>query len=166
MHHPTHFRLGRSLRTGLVLVAVLAVVPTLQPQDTRGEGCERLAVADGARITRLLGHEYVAAVFVNRDASAVRRGFHEDFRLFVLTDEGLLVVTLDEWLERLALDGTPSSRRYEHRVTLLACQQNAALARVDLWEDDQHRYVDFFSLYRFPEGWRIVSKTFQSPGER
>lgn len=163
MHDLTHLRHRRPIRHSTVLLVGLAVAAALHAKEIRAEDCAQATSDDGTEITRLLGHEYVDAIFVNRDESAVRRGVHEDFRLFVLTDAGLLVVTLDEWLERLGLDGTPSSRRYEHRVTLLACRQDAALARVDLWEDGRHRYVDFLSLYRFPDGWRIVSKTYQSP---
>lgn len=40
-----------------------------------------------------------------------------------------------------------------------------ALTRSGVRTGGRHTFTDYLSLYRFPDGWRIVSKTFQAhPG--
>ena len=41
---------------------------------------------------------------------------------------------------------------------------NAATVRLELYRDGKHAFTDYLSLYRFPDGWKIVSKTFQAHG--
>lgn len=37
---------------------------------------------------------------------------------------------------------------------------NAAVAKVELYREDKKIFTDFLSLYKFEEGWRIVSKIY------
>ena len=39
---------------------------------------------------------------------------------------------------------------------------SAAVVRLDLNRDGKHAFTDYLSLYKLPEGWRIVAKTFQA----
>ena len=39
---------------------------------------------------------------------------------------------------------------------------NAAVARAQVYYDGEHVFTDYMSLYRFPEGWRIVAKIFNN----
>ncbi|HET8648387.1 MAG TPA: nuclear transport factor 2 family protein [Vicinamibacteria bacterium] len=39
---------------------------------------------------------------------------------------------------------------------------NAAVAQVQLHRNGKHTFTDFLSLYRFPDGWKIVGKIFHS----
>ena len=39
---------------------------------------------------------------------------------------------------------------------------NAAVARVEIYRDGKHTFTDYLSLYKFPDGWKIVGKIFQS----
>jgi hypothetical protein len=119
--------------------------------------------ADEAAILQVISEHYVAAVFQNRDAASVRRGFHPDFHLFVLDDGEIIVAPLELWLERLGLDGQPSTSRIGHEVVFVDVTGDAAVLRTELFVDGEHVYTDYFSLYRFPsDGWRIVTKIFQS----
>jgi hypothetical protein len=37
---------------------------------------------------------------------------------------------------------------------------SAAVVRVEIWRDGAHTFTDYLSLYRFPDGWRIVGKIY------
>lgn len=127
--------------------------PTAPPEAAR--------TADEAAIRRVIADYYVNAVFVTRDAAAVRTGFHPRFSLFVLDGDSVIVAPLDLWLDRLALDGVRSNKAYHHEVAFVDVAGDAAVVRTELFEDGQHIYTDYFNLYRFPsEGWRIVTKIF------
>lgn len=104
---------------------------------------------------------YVTGVFITRDSNAVRRGFHPRFILSVLQSDTVLVVPLDAWLARLRLDGRRTSDQVQHTIDHISITANTAHVTMRLSINGRHVYTDYMGLYRFPEGWRIVSKIFQ-----
>lgn len=43
---------------------------------------------------------------------------------------------------------------------------SAALAIVEIFQEDQHIYTDYIVLYKFADGWKIVTKIYyQYPGD-
>lgn len=116
---------------------------------------------DLTAIRALIADHYVTGVFVTRDEAAVRNAFHPRFHLFVLDRDTIIVAPLDMWLGRLRLDGVRGTKAMRHEVAFIDVAGNAAVARTELYEDGQHIYTDYFSLYRFQSGWRIVTKIFE-----
>lgn len=57
---------------------------------------------------------------------------------------------------------TGTRPRMRHAFTQVDVTGDAAVVRLELHRDGKHTFTDYLSLYRFPEGWKIVSKTFQS----
>ncbi|MDP2577249.1 MAG: nuclear transport factor 2 family protein [Candidatus Palauibacterales bacterium] len=145
-----------STRVALVLATglLLATTTLLGAQETRG--------TDEQAIKDVVVTAYVNGVFNDRDAAAVRVGFHPDFVMSVHAENGLIVATLDMWLERLGLDGTPSPSPVDHQFRSVDITGNTALVKLDIYEADSHRYTDYLGLYRFSDGWLIVNKVFQS----
>ena len=84
-------RVTLALATGLLL----ATTTLLGAQETRG--------TDEQAIKDVVVTAYVNGVFNDRDAAAVRVGFHPDFVMSVHAENGLIVATLDMWLERIGL---------------------------------------------------------------
>lgn len=151
----------RMLALGFALLAGAVPGQAQEPEPERAAAGSGSTSSDEAAIRRLLAEGYMAAVFVDRDETAVRRAFHPAFRMLVLDDEELLVVTLEEWLEHLELDGRRATERVEHRVTGVSVTGDAASARVEIRRDGKRIYSDHFLLYRLPDlGWRIVGKAF------
>lgn len=111
-------------------------------------------------VRRVLADAYVSGVHVTRDVEAVRQGFHPDFVMLVNDDGRLVTVSLQTWLDRMQLDGVPTSDTIRHTVREIDVTGDAATATLEIYENGTHIYTDYFSLYRFPEGWRIVSKIF------
>lgn len=115
-----------------------------------------------AAIQEVLETAYVQGLHVLRDEAAVRNGFHPDFMMSVNDGEGVILVPLDMWLERLELDGQRNPKQVEGRFEFVDVTGEAAAAKLQIYEDGEHRYTDYFGLYKMPEGWKIVSKSFQS----
>lgn len=136
----------------LVLVLVLSPLP-IRAQE---------AASDDRAIRQVIENAYVRGVFVARDPAVVRGGFHPDFVLSVLDDEEILVVTLDQWLDHLELDGEPGTETVEPDFERIDITGDTAVAKLQLWIDGEHVYTDYLGLYRTADGWRIVAKVFQS----
>ncbi|UCH10627.1 MAG: nuclear transport factor 2 family protein, partial [Fidelibacterota bacterium] len=97
----------------------------------------------------------------------VRSGFHDDFRMLVLADNAIDKVSVDEWLTRIegmkAANPDLWSAEASHQFKLIDVASYAAVAVLDVYRGEVHFSTDYMLLYKFDEGWRIVSKIFSIP---
>jgi hypothetical protein len=115
---------------------------------------------DEAAVRRVLVDAYVEGLHANRDLAAVKSGFHPDFIMHVYDDGTLIQAPLAMWLDRLQLDGTKNPKPIDHQLDLLDITGNSAVAKLRIFEDGKHIYTDYFGLYKFDGGWKIVNKIF------
>jgi hypothetical protein len=120
------------------------------------------ASRDEAAIQDVLETAYVQGLHVLRDEAVIRNGFHPDFIMSVNDGDGVILVPLDMWLERLELDGQPNPGLVEWQVDFIDVTGDAASAKLQIYEDGEHLYTDYFGLYKMPDGWKIVNKSFHS----
>ena len=118
------------------------------------------AANDDDAIRGLLVEAYVEGIFINRDREAVMKGFHPDFVLHVYDDSNLITASLELWIGRLQLDGTRNTESIDYTFDLIDITGNSAIAKMQIFENSQHLYTDYFGLYKFEDGWKIVNKIF------
>jgi hypothetical protein len=125
------------------------------------------AGADRADVEAVVKTAYVDGVHAKGDPALMRQGFHPDFRMLTLRDGVMTPVTLEDWIARLEKgnrERTGPRPAIRHEFTAVDVTGNAATVRLELYRDGKHTFTDYLSLYRFPDGWKIVSKTFQPHG--
>jgi hypothetical protein len=123
------------------------------------------ADTDRAAIETVVKTAYVDGVHAKGDPALMRQGFHPDFRMLTLGDGALTPVTLEEWIARLEKgnrERTAPRPEIGHEFTHVDVTGNAATARVEIHRGGKHVFTDYLSLYRFADGWKIVSKIFHS----
>jgi hypothetical protein len=123
------------------------------------------AATDKDDVVSVVTEAYLKGVHINRDAAAMRRGFHPDFRMLVLGADGRMsAVTIDEWAGRVekaaANPAAPKLPAIKYEFTHVDVQGTAAVVRVEIWRDGVYTFTDYLSLYKFADGWKIVGKTF------
>ncbi len=118
------------------------------------------AANDDDAIRGLLVEAYVEGIFINRDREAVMKGFHPGFVLHVYDGGNLIKAPLELWLGRLQLDGKRNTESIDYTFDLIDITGNSAIAKMQIFENSQHLYTDYFGLYKFEEGWKIVNKIF------
>ena len=72
-------------------------------------------------------------------------------------------LTLEEWIARLEKGNRERKGprpEIRHEFTHVDVTGDAAVVRLELYRDGKHTFTDYLSLYRFADGWKIVSKTF------
>ena len=122
---------------------------------------------DEKAIREIIEEAYIKGIHGSQDETIVKSGFHEDFAMLVLRDDDLEKVDVDEWLSRVAEmkadnpDLWNAETRHEFRLVNVA--DYAAAAKLDVYKGETHFSTDYMLLYRFDEGWRIVSKVFAAP---
>ncbi len=135
-------------------------------------GCSLTAAAESPQVMveprdaveAVVYEAYVQGVHAAFDPAAMRRGFHPDFNMLVLREGQLERVTLEAWIERMeksnrAKPDAPKPR-IAHRFTHTDVAGHAATVRVEIERGGRHAFSDYLALYHFPDGWKIVSKTF------
>ena len=121
--------------------------------------------ADKTAVIKVITDAYINGVHAKPDAAAMRRGFHPDFRMLVFSDGKMNAVTLDEWagrVEKAAANPTAARPAIKAEFPQVDIAGSAASVRVEVWRDAKHTFTDYLLLYKFPEGWKIVSMTFYS----
>lgn len=116
---------------------------------------------DAEAIRAVVASAYIEGLHKNGSREDIRAGFHPDFVMSVHTDAGVTKVTIEEWIGRLPAEGQAPAREVTHEVPTVQVVDDTAVAQVEVFLDGEHAFTDFMGLYRFPEGWRIVTKIFQ-----
>ena len=116
-------------------------------------------------VIQVINDAYINGVHARPDAAAMRRGFHPDFRMLVLTDGKMTAVTLDEWagrVEKSAAGANASAPRPAIKAEFpqVSVTGNSASVRVEVYRDGKHTFTDYLLLYKFADGWKIVSKSY------
>ncbi len=118
-------------------------------------------------IREVIEKAYIEGIHRSQDEATVKTGFHGDFAMLVLQEDGIDKVDVDEWLRRLekmkANNPDLWSAETRHEFRLIDVSGNAAVAKLDVYKGETHFSTDYMLLYRFEKGWRIVSKVFAVP---
>lgn len=122
-----------------------------------------------AAVVQVVTDAYVDGVHNFRDPAAMRRGFHPSFEMLSLRDGKLARLTLDNWIagmEARNLKEPPpkaapeAPRETTAKFVTVEIIGTAATCRVEIWRGGKQLFTDFLALYKFADGWKIVSKTF------
>ena len=135
-----------------VVLMLVGCGPASEPEVT--------STGEEAAIQAVLVEAYVQGIHVNRDVAAVRGGFHPDFVMTVYDEGQVIQAPLQMWLDLLQLDGEPTSHTIDYAFSSIDVTGNTATAKMEIFQDGTHIYTDYFGLYKFPDGWRIVNKIF------
>ena len=118
-------------------------------------------------IRQVIEKAYIQGIHGNQDEGTVKNGFHPDFAMLVLRDNIIDKVTVDEWLHRIETMKADNPELWKAKTTytfeLLDVANYAAMAKLDVYKGTTHFSTDYMLLYKFEEGWRIVSKIFAIP---
>jgi len=120
----------------------------------RADDNEKLAIKN------VLIESYLEGIYVNRDSMLVKKGFHPDFLMHVYHNGRLIKADLGTWLARLKLDGKKNKKSIQHKFVIIDLTGNSSFVKMEIYEDSKHIYTDYFGLYKFEDGWKIVNKIF------
>jgi hypothetical protein len=118
-------------------------------------------------IKEVIEEAYIRGIHGNQDEKTVNSGFHRDFAMLVLQDDIIDKVTVDEWLDRIETMKADNPELWgaktTHSFRLVDVTGYAAVAKLDVYKGATHFSTDYMLLYKFEDGWRIVSKIFAIP---
>jgi hypothetical protein len=126
-----------------------------------------LAKAQGTEeesIKQVITSAYVEGIQNNGSVDDIRKGIHPTFTMLRLVDNQVKPYPIEEWIaaiEKQRKESTsPALPRAEAKFISTDITGNAAIVKLELYRGGKKTFTDYLVLYKFTEGWRIVSKTF------
>lgn len=124
--------------------------------------------AEAARIRQTIQTSYVEGLQNEGDTVKINAGFHPGFEMLMLMKDGTLSkYSLTEWKARIRKEQAEGRlpRKGDNLVTVrfinVDVTLNAAMAKFGFYIGDKLTFIDYMSLYKFGDTWKIVSKTYQ-----
>ena len=107
---------------------------------------------------------YVGGIHNGGPVADIRAGFHPLFSMYVLNKEEVKVTSIEEWVgniekSRAANPNASVSKASAKFISTIVTGSSASVT-LELYRNDKKIFTDNLLLYKFPEGWRIVAKTF------
>jgi hypothetical protein len=120
-----------------------------------------------AEIEEVIEEAYLRGVHGDQDPERVKNGFHPEFAMLVLKDNQLEKVDVDGWLARVEGMKSTNPQMWQSKTScrfeIVDVTGYAAVAKLDVWKGKVPFSTDYMLLYRFAEGWRVVSKIYSIP---
>ncbi|MDI6846019.1 MAG: nuclear transport factor 2 family protein [Candidatus Saccharicenans sp.] len=135
-----------------LMAAMLLFSSTAKAQPTEDEEA----------IKALIQSAYVDGLQNSGDLEKTRAGFHPDFVLLGLRDGQLTRLPIADWIA-----STEKRKAQGQKPPLTTCKflqvditGDAAMVKLELHREGQRIFTDYLSLYKFPDGWKIVGKIY------
>lgn len=117
-------------------------------------------------IKKVIQSAYVDGLQNKGPVADIEKGFHPGFELLGIKNNELTKFPIYSWIlyhkKKLAENPTPPTK--EEMVTcnypLIDITGNAAIAKIELYKGGALIFTDYLSLYKFEEGWQVVSKIY------
>jgi len=115
-------------------------------------------------IRKVINESYVEAIQNRKNIENIEKGFHPGFNLLGIDNQdNLTKLPIYTWYANISkavdagqLPELESSARYP----MIDITGNAAVAKVELFRGGKQIFTDYLSLYKFDDGWKIVSKIY------
>lgn len=115
-------------------------------------------------IKQVLEKAYIEGIHTTQDEATIRDGFHPDFKMLVLNNDQMMKVSIDDWLPRLEEMKKANPEMWAGETTyqwqLVDYHKYAAVIKFAVYKNAEYFSTDYMLLYKFSDGWKIVSKVF------
>jgi hypothetical protein len=119
--------------------------------------------SDEEAIKQVITTSYIDGIQNGGSPEQIRKGFHPGFNMLRMMDNDLKPLPLEEWiinLEKAKAQNAPPKPKAEGKFINIDITGTAAVVKLELYRENKKTFTDYLVLYKFAEGWKIVSKTF------
>lgn len=124
------------------------------------------AQSEEKTVQNVVNTAYVGGIHNGGPIADIEKGFHENFKMHVLRDDNVSEVTIGNWVANIKKrrarpdydnDAFPKSKAEFIKTSV---NGNSAFVELNLMREGKKVFTDYLALYKFSDGWKIVSKTF------
>lgn len=103
---------------------------------------------------------YINGVFLKGDPVLIKKGFHPDSDVLILNKGSLVKIQAHSYVGRFEENPGPLHAGTAYKFTEVHVTGYAGLAIVEIFQEGKHIYTDYLNLYKFADGWKIVTKIY------
>lgn len=114
-------------------------------------------------IKKVIQGAYIDGLQNLGEIQTIREGFHPDFEMLMLRDGQLSKLPISTWIQRVeqrkANPNTPQPN-ITGKFIDMEITGTVAVVKLELYRENLRIFTDYISLYKFADGWKIVSKVY------
>lgn len=117
-------------------------------------------------IKKVIQTAYVEGLQNEGDADKIDSGIHPDFNLLGIgKDNSMWKLPIAEWKARAVKKREEGKlpeegKKVSVKFPLIDVTGTAAVAKIEFYVGEKLTYIDYISLYKFDDGWKMVNKIF------
>lgn len=116
-------------------------------------------------VQQVVQSAYVDSIHNRTGIEKISEGFHPDFETLDKRNDMLTKFPIYSWIETgeqamFSDETTTKKTTITAKFPLIDIAGDAAMAKVDLYRNEQHLFTNFLLLYKLEKGWKILSKTY------
>lgn len=122
-----------------------------------------IAQTDEEQVQQVVTTAYIGGIHNGGPIDDIRKGFHPTFNMLRLADNDVKPLAIEDWIANIEKSrGQQSSTpvKTSGKFVAVTVAGTAANVVLELYRNDKKIFTDNLLLYKFAEGWRIVSKTY------
>jgi hypothetical protein len=122
-----------------------------------------LAQTDEDAVKQVIQTAYIDGIQNRGSIEEIRKGFHSSFTMLRLMENQVKPLGIEEWIIEKAKKDNPNPApiaKAEGNFVNVDVTGNAAVVKLELYRESKKVFTDYLVLYKFTEGWRIISKSF------
>lgn len=105
---------------------------------------------------------YIEGIFTKGNAEMIKKGWDEECDIVILNKGKLQKRHVKDWITHFEKNPGPliKDKKVTYEFEDIKVTGYAAIAVVKVFYDGKQKYTDYMNLYKFEEGWKVVTKTF------
>lgn len=114
-------------------------------------------------IKKVVQEAYIDAMQNLGDLEVARQGFHPDFEMLLFRDGQMSKLHIKDWIARVEQrKANPPSTppNITGKFIDVEITGTVAVVKLVLYRDGIKIFTDYLSLYKFDDGWKMVSKVY------
>ncbi len=136
-----------------IILALLMIAPSLAFAQNEEEV-----------VRSVVNSAYVMGIHNGGPIDDIRKGFHPSFTMLRFSNNEVNPLSIEEWITNIEKARSQNTQanpaKTEAKFLQISVAGTAANVVLELYRDNKKIFTDNLLLYKFNEGWRIVSKTF------
>ncbi|MDA3942627.1 MAG: nuclear transport factor 2 family protein [Bacteroidetes bacterium] len=145
----------------LTTILLFTVFTSLIAQDQNVKRDQELIIQrDQALIKKVIQEAYVEGIFLRGDAELLKKGWHPECDIVIFENGGITKLPAKYWIDRLEKKPIPLDPSVTYNFTDVQVTGYAAIAVIEIFSDGKQIYTDYMCLYKFTDGWKIVTKIY------
>ncbi len=112
------------------------------------------------KIKKVIVDAYIKGIITKGDVELVKKGWHKDCDIVILSRGKMRKLPASYWVKRLTEKPGPIETDVQYEFKNILITGYAAVAVVKVSYKNKPKYMDYMSLYKFQEGWKIATKIY------